>query len=179
MNCFLDVLCSPDFYVELFKFEPKLKLQKELLELANHVAHQKFVAYVDHANTSEQIMIESMKREDSSLLSTMFTANLMQLDTRVTKDEFTSVARQFVCLPPISRGTGEMKEEKCGCFIQLCSNHKCKAPSEKLDAAGNHGLVCNPGVKAMRATILEKANRWCSSTSTTNLRPSWRNIYKR
>ena len=81
----------------------------------------------------------------------------MQLDTRVTKDEFTSVARQFVCLPPISHGTGEMKEEKCGCSIQLCSNHKCKAPSEKLDAAGNHGLVCNPGVKAMRATILEKA----------------------
>ena len=26
-----------------------------------------------------------------------------------------------------------------------------------LDAAGNHGLVCNPGVKAMRATLLERA----------------------
>ena len=98
-----------------------------------------------------------MKHEDFSLLSSMITANLMQFDTRVTKDEFTSVARQFVCLPPISNGTGEMKEEKCGCSVQLCSNHKCKAPSEKLDAAGNHRLVCNPGVKAMRATILEKA----------------------
>ncbi len=152
-----DVLCSPEFYVDLFKFEPKLKLQQEMLNCANHVAHQKFVAYVDHANTSEEIMIESMKREDSSLLSKMFTANLMQLDTRVTKDQFTSVARQFVCLPPITHGTGGMKEEKCSCSVQLCSNHKCKAPSAKLDAAGNHGLVCNPGVKAMRATILEKA----------------------
>jgi hypothetical protein len=26
-----------------------------------------------------------------------------------------------------------------------------------MDAAGNHGLICNPGVKAMRATILERA----------------------
>ena len=51
----------------------------------------------------------------------------------------------------------EGKEEKCGCSIQLCSNHKCKATSDQLDAAGNHGLTCNPGVKAMRATILEKA----------------------
>ena len=50
-----------------------------------------------------------------------------------------------------------MKEAKCGCSIQLCSNHKCKATSDQLDAAGNHGLTCNPGVKAMRATILEKA----------------------
>ena len=31
----------------------------------------------------------------------------------------------------------------------------------KMDAAGSHGLVCHPGVKAMRATVLEKALDKC------------------
>ena len=82
----------------------------------------------------------------------------MHTDVRVTKPEFTSVARQFVCLPPLANGsTGPIVEFKCGCGVQKCVNPKCKATSDRLDFAGNHGLVCNPGVKAMRASLMEKA----------------------
>ena len=76
-----------------------------MLNLANIEAHKKFVNFVEHIDTSEAILIESMKRQEVSLLSTMFTVNLTQSDVRVTKPEFTSVARQFVCLPPLSNGS--------------------------------------------------------------------------
>src|SRR3954462_6384408 len=46
---------------------------------------------------------------------------------------------------------------KCGCQIEKCAHAACKNKELKLDAAGNHGLICHPGVKAMRATLLEKA----------------------
>jgi hypothetical protein len=59
-------------------------------------------------------------------------------------------------LPLLKNHDGELVEEKCGCEFQLCSNKVCKGKERKLDSAGNHGLVCHPGVKAMRAT-LEKA----------------------
>ena len=100
----------------MFKEEPKLRLQKKLLDLANHVAHQKFVNYVEHTVKSERV---SMKRPNVSLLSRMFTANLMQPDVRVTKPEFTSAARQFVCLPPLLNGSsGEVMDFDCGCEVQ-------------------------------------------------------------
>ena len=146
-----EVLSDSDF----FKREPQLRLQKQLLDLANYVAHEKFVNYVQHADTSEQILVESMKRPNVSILSRMFTANLMQPDVRVTKPEFTSVARQFVCLPPLLNGSsGEVIKYKCGCEAQKCVNPKCHATNELLDSAGNHGLICNP---AMRATLLERS----------------------
>ena len=69
------------------------------------MAHEKFVSYVEHIDASEMILVESMKRPDTSLLSRMFAVNLMQPDVRVTKPEFTSVARQFVCLPPLPNGS--------------------------------------------------------------------------
>ena len=50
-----------------------------------------------------------------------------------------------------------LEQCKCGCEVQKCTNPKCQATSNLLDAAGNHGLICNPGVKAMRATLLERA----------------------
>ena len=152
------MLSHSTFFVDLFKDAPKLRLQKAMLDLANLVAHDKFVKYVEHADTSEMILIESMKHPEVSLLSRMFTVNLMQPDVRVTKPEFTSVARQFVCLPPLPNGShGSLEEYKCGCAVQKCTNLKCQATSNLLDSAGNHGLVCNPGVKAVRATLLERA----------------------
>ena len=60
-------------------------------------------------------------------------------------------------LPPLKNNVGETVERKCGCEVQACANAACKNKETKLDAAGNHGLVCHPGVKAMRATLLEKA----------------------
>ena len=153
------MLSDSTYFVDLFKDFPKLRLQKEMLNLANIEAHKKFVNFVEHIDTSEAILIESMKRQEVSLLSTMFTVNLTQPDVRVTKPEFTSVARQFVCLPPLSNGSsGAVQADyKCGCGVQKCTNPRCQATSDSLDAAGNHGLVCNPGVKAMRATLFERA----------------------
>ena len=63
-----DVLSESTFYRDLFENEKKLRLQKEFQNLANLVAHQKFVEYVDHSNDSEKIVMESTKRENSSLL---------------------------------------------------------------------------------------------------------------
>ena len=156
-----EVLSDSTFFIDLFKTHPNIRLQKEMLNLANLVAHKDFLNYVEHSDTSEQIMIESMKRPNQSLLATMFTANLMQHDVRVTKAEFTAAARQYVCLPPLSNGTGALTDYVCGCEIQHCANPKCTAPTKNLDAMGNHGLVCHPGVKALRATLFERAIESC------------------
>jgi len=67
------------------------------------------------------------------------------------------VARQYVCLPPLKNNDGEISEFKCGCEVQLCANSSCQKKGCELDSAGNHGLICHPGVKAQKATILEKA----------------------
>ena len=149
-----DVLSESTFYRDLFENEKKLRLQKEFQNLANLVAHQKFVEYADHSNVSEKIVMESTKREN---VTNMFTASLIQSDVRLTKPEFTAVARQFVCLPPVSNGESKLSEEMCGCKSEHCMKRTCKAGSAVLDAAGNHGLLCNPGVKARRATLLERA----------------------
>ena len=82
--------------MDLFKEMPKLRLQKEMLDLANIVAHEKFVNYVAHSDTSEKIVLESVKRPNISLLTRLFTANLMQVEARVTKPEFTSTGSQMV-----------------------------------------------------------------------------------
>ena len=136
-----EVLSDSTFFMELLKKEPKLRLQKQFLDLANLVAHDKFVAYHDHSNVSEKILIESMKRPNGSLLDKKkFTAKLIQTDVRVTKPEFTAAARQFVCLPPLGNGSAIVDYE-CGCGVEKCANAKCKASSQELDGAGNHGLI--------------------------------------
>ena len=153
-----DVLSESSFYWDLFEKEKKLRLQKEMLNLANSVAHEKFVNYADDSDDSTKVVIESLKRETVSVLSNLFTANLIQPDVRLTKPEFTAAARQFVCLPPVTNGeSAELHELKCGCSVQICTNRKCQDQGRVLDLAGNHGLICNPGVKAKRATLLERA----------------------
>ena len=64
---------NPIFTLDLFENEKKLRLQKEFQNLANIVAHQKFVEYVDHSNVSEKIVMESTKGEDVSILTNVFT----------------------------------------------------------------------------------------------------------
>jgi hypothetical protein len=92
-----------------------------------------------------------------SVLSNLFTARLTQKDTHLTKTEFTIVARQYVLLPPLKNNVGDVLDCRCGCQVQVCANRACTNLELKLDSAGSHGLVCHPGVKAMRATLLEKA----------------------
>ena len=130
--------------------------------LANVSAHDKLVNYVEHSDLSTKVAVESLKRPNVSILAPLFTASLVQSDTRLTKPEFTAAARQFIYLPPVSNGEStRMSELKCGCSTQICNSRKCQATNENLDAAGNHGLLCNPGVKAKRATFLERALENC------------------
>lgn len=153
-----EVLSDSSFFKDLFEDDKKLKLQQEFLEIVSEIAHKAFLAHeVEHASTAEKVLLASLRRPGASVLSNLFTADLTQIDTRLTKTEFTIVARQFVCLPPLKNNDGEISESKCGCEVQLCANSSCQKKGAELDSAGNHGLVCHPGVKAQKATILEKA----------------------
>ena len=106
-----------------------------------------------------------------SLLSSLFTARLTQKDTRLTKTEFIIAARQYVLLPPLKNHAGDVFDEKCGCQVQVCANRTCTNTEPKLDSTGSHGLVCHPGVKAMRATFLEKALEKCFRQAGGNPSP--------
>lgn len=53
--------------------------------------------------------------------------------------------------------TVNLSKQSVGVNVSFAQNKVCKGKDRKLDSAGNHGLVCHPGVKAMRATLLEKA----------------------
>jgi hypothetical protein len=73
-----------------------------------------------HVTKSEQVYMKELQqcKDGESILSNLFTASLAQFDTRLTKTEFTVVARQFLWLPPLKNPTcGELK---CGCEVQLC-----------------------------------------------------------
>jgi hypothetical protein len=154
-----EVLSDSTFYKDLFIDNPKLKLQHEFSDLASLRAHRDFVTTnrEHHADTSDHILLRSITTPGISVLPRLFTAKLTQHAARLTKTEFTIVARQYVLLPPLKNHVGEIVESKCGCETQLCANHACKSKEARLDWAGNHGLVCHPGVKAMRATQMEKA----------------------
>ena len=60
-------------------------------------------------------------------------------------------------LPPLRVVGSPPSERKCGCEYQVCENAACQSSGDHLDGAGNHALICHPGVKAQKATILEAA----------------------
>ena len=138
-----------------------VKLQHEFMELACARAHRNFVKTPAHPNdVSERIVLESMKFEKKSLLPRLFTASLLQRDARLTKAEFIIVARQFVNLPQLNNMQGKIQTLPCGCQEQLCANPSClkkTGPAPVLDTAGNHARICHPGIKAVKATTLERA----------------------
>jgi hypothetical protein len=161
-----DVLSDSTFYIDLIADNPKTKirLQHEFQQIVNENEAQKFLSSRSHVNDSEKILLLSLQQcdpENQSLLSRQFTADLSQYDVRLTKTEFVFAARQFVLLPPLRNPRGEIEEFKCGCQYQKCANSGCKSPVEQLDGTGNHATMCHPGVKARRATLLEKAIERC------------------
>jgi hypothetical protein len=151
-----DTLSASTFYRDLFKDYPKLKLQHEFSDMVCRRSHSQFVSTNQHTDTSEKITLLSLKRPGHSVLPNLFTANLSQHDVRLTKSEFTTVARQFVFLPPLKNGECDTITHACGCEFQLCGNPKCTKKSSELDGAGNHARICHPGVKVHKATILEE-----------------------
>ena len=91
-------------------------------------SRRQFVSSMIHTDTSEKIMLRSLKWTDQSILPCLFTANLSQRDVRLTKSEFIIVARQYVFLPPLKNDQGEVIESKCGCD----ENHKDLKQTETL-----------------------------------------------
>jgi hypothetical protein len=144
----------------LFEEYPKLKLQQKFHEISCLRARADFLQQAQvHADVSEKILLASLRNTEpgTSLLSSLFTAQLSQRDVRLTKTEFTIAVRQFLCLPPLKNGAGEVVTYACGCQVQLCSNSSCPKNNQELDGAGNHAIVCNPGVRAQKATLFERA----------------------
>ena len=155
-----DVLCQSTFSRELFTDNPKLKLQQRCNEISALQARADFLEEGKvHASMSEKVLLRSLTNAapGSSILTALFTARLSHKSVRLTKSEFQIAARQFLCLPPLKNDACKIIEYKCGCQAQLCSNPKCPQKGEALDGDGSHGLICNPGVKAIKATLMEKA----------------------
>jgi len=167
------------FYKDLFAESPKsFKLQHAFEEIACERVYRKFLKMgreSTHLTTAEKIQVKTFKQQPTtcSVFQSLFTANLLQHDTRLTKTEFTVVARQFVWLPALKNPIGESFDLLCGCEGQLCGNLACRADS-KLDVSGNHGLVCHPGVKAQKATLFERAleNLFRNAGGTPTRQPS-------
>lgn len=151
-----DVLSNSTFYHDLFKDFPKMRLQHEFLDVVCRRANSQFVKTTVHTDTSEKILLRSLKFPGHSILPNLFTANLSQRDVRLTKSEFVIVARQFTCLPPVKNDECDVIMHPCGCEAQLCSNSKCTKKDAVLDSTGNHAIICHPGVKVHKATILEE-----------------------
>jgi len=162
-----DVLSDSNFYIELFRDDPNLKLQHEFLD---HVCNNEAVDFGKtrrsihpHLTDSEKIWMESQYNvgddRRKSILPCLFTAPLTQYDIRMTKTEFQVAARQFLWLPPLKNPIGETFELKCGCEAQKCVKATCRTRDllPTCDVSGNHSLVCHPGVKAQKATIFERA----------------------
>ena len=119
-----DVLSNSTFYHEFFKDFPRIKLQHEFLDVVCCRANSQFVKTMVHTDTSEKILLRSLKVPGRSILPNLFTANLAQRDVRLTKSEFVIVARQFTCLPPVKNDECDVITHPCGCEAQLCSNSK-------------------------------------------------------
>jgi len=156
-----DVLYNSDFYTH-FKADLGLKLQqsfsdflanKQLIKLTS-TAELKHI----HITKSEVIRSDFARRRDRnqpSLLTQLFTANLSDHEARLTKHEFILSARQFLSLPAIKLPKGEIVELKCGCEVQKCPNPSCKGAI--IDPAGNHAMNCHGGMGAKKATLLERS----------------------
>jgi hypothetical protein len=155
-----DVLRQSCFYKNLFLDNPKFKLQQAFHEISSARARKEFLIQAqEHASKSEKILLRSLQNTEpgTSILSSLFTARLSQKDVRLTKTEFMIGVRQFLCLPPLNISFGPVVDYDCGCQAQVCVNQACPKKGLELDGTGNHGLGCNPGLKAMKATLLEKA----------------------
>ena len=90
----------------------------------------------------------------SSLSSHLFTADLSNIETRLTKNEFIISVRHFLCLPSLRIYPDDEPDRlMCGCGVEHCANRSCEG--ELLDAAGNHALLCHRGLGSQKATVLE------------------------
>ena len=149
-----------DFYLEWARVNKKHKIQK-LFQAISDERHRKSLLDLETTvcNKSTRIVLSSLQNspEGTCLLTKLFTTPLSHRDSRLTKTTFVIAARQFLCLPPL-KTEGDIHERRCGCEYQLCGNPACGRGSEALlDSHGNHGLTCHPGVKAQKATLMERA----------------------
>lgn len=108
------VLSNSSFYQELFEDDEKLRLQHAFCEISSKRAQDEYIGSVNfHTTRSEQIAVASMKSGES-VLASLFTADLSQVDTRLSKVDFVVAVRQFLCLPPLPRPGCRKTEKACG-----------------------------------------------------------------
>jgi hypothetical protein len=154
-----DVLSHSTFYKDLLFDNPKLRLQQRFHEISSLRARSEFLKQAQtHASSSEKVLLRSLENSEpgTSILSSLFTAHLSQKNVRLTKTEFMIAVRQFLCLPPLKNEGCAVVDYACGCQAQLCSNPLCPKKGKELDGDGGHALICNPGVKSYKATLMEK-----------------------
>ena len=88
-------------------------------------------------------------------MSHLFTADLSNLETRLSKTEFIISVRYFLCLPSLRIYQDEPDRLLCGCEIESCANPHCSERAAMLDPAGNHAVHCHRGLATQKAIILE------------------------
>src|SRR5207344_2919481 len=89
-----------------------------------------------HVTNSERIALLS----HNPLRSHLFTADLSNVETRLSKTEFIISVRHFLCLPSLRIYRDEPDRLLCGC---------------EVDKAGNHALLCHRGLGSQKASGLE------------------------
>jgi len=153
-----EVLTRSNFYKELFADHERdnktpLRLQKAFSAVATQNAVETFRAKREgrHVTDSEKIALLTK----SSLFAHLFTADLSNIETRLSKTEFIISVRHFLCLPSLRIYRDEPDRLLCGCEVETCANPHCAKRGEMLDKAGNHALNCHRGLGSQKASGLE------------------------
>jgi hypothetical protein len=155
-----DVLVESNFYSEWHIDHKYSKVSKEFSKFLG-LKHLKKLTCQDeldfeHVTASDSIRcLMARKLPGETVLTQLFTANLSDREARLSKTEFIISARQFLCLPALKIPRGEIVQLDCKCEAQKCPDVKCGGIL--IDPAGNHALMCHPGLPAKKATLLERA----------------------
>ena len=151
-----DVLTVSNFYKELFMDYARvnktpLRLQKEFSAVTAQNAADELLSKSEGAHVSDSERITLLSK--SPIMSHLFTADLSNIETRLSKTEFIISVRHFLCLPSLRIYPDEPDRLMCGCEVESCDNSHCERAT--LDWAGNHALLCHKGLGAQKALLLE------------------------
>lgn len=147
-----------EFYQEWARTNKKHKIQRLFQTISDDNHRASLIRLRGKlCDINHKIVVKSLQNspEGSCLLSRLFTTPLSFRDSRLNKTQFILACRPFLGLPPPKNEDLVIHRRTCGCEYQICGNPSCGGC--ELDSYGNHGLTCHPGIKAQRATLMEKA----------------------
>ena len=145
------------FYVELYRNQPTLKLQKMLSICAHSVAARELklqLSQVSRDVSESDIIIEHSKSSSARILR----APLSQPTNRMTEMEFITWMRYFLRIPPLNRIGNAKFEDELGYVAESCTHHHQKGIHKILDAHANHANSGCPSATAgrsLRHTLIE------------------------